>query len=158
MKQVKFRSMLIYLFNDKWEVLLWEHQRWIWKWKRNWVWGKLNEWDDFISAAVRELNEETGIVLTKQDLKFMWKIIFTFDDENEWNWENYVYVWKSNQEQLIYDENEFIPKWVDIKDIPYDKMWEDDQYWLPRVLNWEEIEYVFNFGLDKKIRDFQKIK
>jgi hypothetical protein len=26
------------------------------------------------------------------------------------------------------------PEWFNIKNIPYDKMWEDDKIWLPEIL------------------------
>jgi hypothetical protein len=26
------------------------------------------------------------------------------------------------------------PEWFSIDEIPFDKMWEDDKYWMPRIL------------------------
>jgi hypothetical protein len=40
------------------------------------------------------------------------------------------------------------PKWFDINNIPYDQMWEDDQYWLPKVLKGENIKAIFKFDKD----------
>jgi len=37
------------------------------------------------------------------------------------------------------------PFWVKISDIPYDKMWEDDQYWLPQMLAGEYFHARFDF-------------
>lgn len=36
-------------------------------------------------------------------------------------------------------------KWFDINNIPYDKMFPDDKYWLPLILNGEKIKAYFDF-------------
>ncbi|MDP3380523.1 MAG: hypothetical protein Q8S84_03130 [bacterium] len=49
----------------------------------------------------------------------------------------------------IIETDEIKPMWFDIDNIPYDKMWADDIYWLPRVLAGEKnIEYNFYFDKD----------
>ena len=35
------------------------------------------------------------------------------------------------------ESEEMKPYWYKVEDIPYDRMWEDDKYWLPKVLNGE---------------------
>jgi len=49
------------------------------------------------------------------------------------------------------ETEEMKPQWFDISDIPYEKMWEDDVIWLPRVLQEKKVEYRFEFNLDGKI-------
>jgi 8-oxo-dGTP diphosphatase len=50
------------------------------------------------------------------------------------------------------------PEWFKIDKIPYDKMWEDDSIWLPRILNCETVEYSFRFNEDGKILSYNAIK
>lgn len=38
---------------------------------------------------------------------------------------------------------EMSPKWFDIADVPYDDMWPDDPYWLPKVLAGEKVKAEF---------------
>jgi 8-oxo-dGTP diphosphatase len=43
------------------------------------------------------------------------------------------------------------PQWFPIKDVPYNKMWDDDQYWLPRVLAGEHLQAEFIFDERAKV-------
>ena len=45
------------------------------------------------------------------------------------------------------------PQWFAISDIPYDKMWQDDQMWLPLVLQNKKIRAAFNFDEHDDIVD-----
>jgi hypothetical protein len=49
------------------------------------------------------------------------------------------------------------PEWFDIDKIPFDAMWEDDPYWLPRVIEGESIEFEFYFGEDGLIEEFAEV-
>jgi len=51
------------------------------------------------------------------------------------------------------------PYFFDLDKIPYDKMWEDDILWMPRILAWEDdIEYKYNFNKEWKLLDYKIIK
>ena len=55
-----------------------------------------------------------------------------------------VYVFVTDQfDGEPHETTEARPIWVDVKDVPYEKMWEDDQYWLPQVLNGESVDGYF---------------
>jgi hypothetical protein len=45
------------------------------------------------------------------------------------------------------ESEEMSPKWFDKNDLPFDKMWPDDPYWLPQIL--KNIKLIANFKLDK---------
>ena len=49
------------------------------------------------------------------------------------------------------ESDEMSPKWFDINDIPYDKMFTDDRYWLPLVLEGRKINAFFKFDQDWNI-------
>lgn len=37
------------------------------------------------------------------------------------------------------------PQWFDSKDIPYDKMWLDDKYWMPLLLEGKLFKGYYHF-------------
>lgn len=50
----------------------------------------------------------------------------------------------------ITESEEMKPQWYDIQDIPYDKMWPDDELWYPIFLNGKSFKANFLFeGHDK---------
>ena len=40
------------------------------------------------------------------------------------------------------------PKWFSIKEIPFNEMWPDDKFWLPKVLAGKKVkaEFIFKKG------------
>ena len=123
----------------------------------NWAWWKVEVWETFIQAARRELEEETAIKLKEEDLKRKWIFHFYFMNKPEWDMnvtlfitENYIWSYEETEEMK--------PEWFNIEEIPYDKMWDDDKIWLPRIIDWaEEIEYNFSFDSDWKIAEYKQI-
>jgi hypothetical protein len=43
-----------------------------------------------------------------------------------------------------------LPKWFDIDQIPYDKMWADDRHWFPLFLNHKYFKGNFLFKNDEE--------
>lgn len=43
-------------------------------------------------------------------------------------------------------EDEMKPLWHKVENIPFDKMWPDDIFWLPQVLKGDLIRSEFTFG------------
>ena len=46
---------------------------------------------------------------------------------------------------ILAETEEMAPRWFAIQDIPYQNMWESDQYWLPHVLAGKFINAEFKF-------------
>ena len=140
-----------------WRIFLWEKKRGFAKWVLNWVWGKL-EWNETIEECmIRETKEEIGVDILKQEK--IWILHFFFDDKPEWNQSVHVFEISEYSWEIIESE-EIRPLWFDLEKIPYDKMWDDDIYWLPRVLAWEkDIEYKFWFDDENwKVLKWEKLK
>ncbi len=47
------------------------------------------------------------------------------------------------------------PQWFKFKDIPYEKMWPDDEIWLPKVLNGKLLTGSFIFDENENISEYQ---
>ena len=43
------------------------------------------------------------------------------------------------------------PAWYKLSDIPYENMWSDDKYWLPKVLEGYFVEATFTFDDDDNV-------
>lgn len=50
--------------------------------------------------------------------------------------------------------NEMIPQWFNINKIPYDQMWEDDKYWLPKFLAEQKFKGNCLFDANHKIATY----
>lgn len=150
-------ATLVFLFNEKNQILLGMKKRGFWHWKRNWIWWKIEKQETCSQAAIRELYEETKISIEENQIQQIWLLYFYFDANSDWNFKVYVYSW-------IYDwdfeeTDEIKPCWRNISDIPFEQMREDDKYWLPRMLDWEtNICEKFNFDENNKIYNRQIIK
>ena len=46
------------------------------------------------------------------------------------------------------ETDEAVPVWTPVDDIPYDRMWEDDRYWLPHLLEDRPFEAFARFDGD----------
>jgi 8-oxo-dGTP pyrophosphatase MutT (NUDIX family) len=93
-------------------------------------------------GVIREVYEETGLTLLNPALNG-W-IDFYFGEKSEPDWITYIFL-ATEFKGEIYASDEGELKWFKIKDIPYEKMWKDDQYWLPAFLKGKKIRGTFWF-------------
>jgi len=45
-------------------------------------------------------------------------------------------------------------RWFKINEIPYDKMWDDDPYWLPNILAGEFMKIKFYFDQNSNLQKY----
>ena len=119
--------------------------------KYNGFGGRVNEGERIDAAAVRELEEETGLIAKIQDLENVGTIEYTFPEHESYKSQKvHIYLikkWLGTPRE----SQEMTCEWFKIRDIPYDKMWDDDKLWLPQVLKGEKLEADFIFGEGEKI-------
>lgn len=97
-------------------------------------------------AAVREVSEE--IHLVPEGLSQRAELSFIFTDG--YSLRCYVFL-ASGYRGEPRETDEAVPFWCNTAEIPFDRMWEDDRLWLPRVLEGEYVIGRFVFDGDKML-------
>lgn len=90
--------------------------------------GKVQLGETIEQAAIRETQEEAGITPTKMEL--VGKLNFKFQDGVSEEMEVSVFS-VTDFDGIPSETEEMRPHWFNKSEIPYDKMWADDKYWLP---------------------------
>ena len=102
--------------------------------------GKLKQDETPVEGVKREVFEETG--LTILDPEHLGSIDFYFGEKPKPDWTTYVFrVTKYTGEPR--DSDEGILRWFRVGKIPYKKMWADDEYWLPPLLEGKRVKGTF---------------
>lgn len=133
---------LLFLKKDD-QVLLAMKKRGFGAQRYNGVGGKVEAHERIEEALVRECQEEIGVT----PLHY-WKVAEHdfLQTESDQPWRMYVHVylcdrWKGEPVET----EEMAPEWFAAAAIPYDKMWQDDEHWLPQVLTGSKIWGQFSF-------------
>lgn len=114
--------------------------------------GKINRGERPLAAAKREMEEETGVVVEK--LKKCGVLIFLSVIRDPIVMHVYRVMDFTGTPQ---ESEEMRPQWFNFNDIPYTRMWPDDEHWLPHVLVGKRVRAQFWFDakdviIKKKIR------
>jgi len=127
--------------------------------KYNGIGGKIEKDETPEDAMIRETQEEILVTPTNYEQVG----IIEFDEYYKAKKENVVfylymvYDWKGEPQET----EEMNPSWFNINEIPYDKMFPDDKYWLPLVLEGKKIKAYFEFDenwnlLSKNIKNIKE--
>ncbi len=141
-------ATLVFLVHDH-KILLGLKKRGLGEGKYNGFGGKVEPNETIADAAARELYEECSIRVAARDLQAVARIEFYFAAKPEWNQIVHAFVAKQWRGEPIETE-EMSPRWFKTNSIPYDRMWADDQHWLPLVLQGKRVEAVFTFQADNE--------
>lgn len=138
----KIETCLLILKKDN-KLLMSEKKRGFGQGKINGVGGKLKENETPEEAMIRETKEEIDIDL---------EIIEKFGEIN------FIEYYKGNKENVLMhiffgkeykgvpkESDEVRPIWINENEIPYEKMFSDDKYWLPIVLEGNKFKAEFEF-------------
>lgn len=136
------RRTLLFLRKDD-DILLAMKKRGFGAGKWNGVGGKIEQGESVEEALVRECIEEIGV--TPKSWQKVGELDFVQDSTTD-PWHMYVHVYTSRQwEGIPHETEEMKPEWYSIANIPYGAMWDDDQYWLPLVLEGKYVTGSFVF-------------
>lgn len=136
-------ATLLFAFDDKGRVLLIHKKRGLGKGKINGPGGRLEPGETPVQAAVRETSEEVGLEIL--DPQFCGTLHFHFVDG--YNLTGYIYKAYSWRGDPI-ETDEALPEWFSVDAIPYERMWADDLYWFPLLLDGIIFEGKFVFDGD----------
>lgn len=123
-------------------VLMIEKKRGIGKGYLTFPGGKVEE-ESPEECAIRELEEEVGV--NGYDPKFAGRILFR--QLNGGVMSMYVYLFTKFQGEPRETE-EAKPIWWRVEELPFDRMWQDDRFWLRKVLSAKVVDCVFLFTDD----------
>lgn len=111
--------------------------------------GKLEPGETPAACAVREVREESGLILAESDLNHAAHATFLFPARPEWDHAVHIFTVDRWQGQLIASA-EITPAWFAIDAIPYERMWRDSAHWLPRILAGERLQATYVFAEDNE--------
>ena len=97
------------------------------------------------AAAVREVEEESGLLVPADSLQHMASIEFRFPYRPSWDQDTEVFVTSVYQGDPE-ESDEVAPRWFAESALPLGLMWHDAQYWLPLVLAGEHVDLRATFA------------
>ncbi|XP_041061943.1 7,8-dihydro-8-oxoguanine triphosphatase [Carcharodon carcharias] len=103
--------------------------------------GKVQPGETIEEGAKRELWEESS--LTVDSLEKVGEIKFEFVGERELL-DVHIFHTDSYQGEPVESE-EMRPQWFDLDKVPFDKMWADDIFWFPLLLQKKKFKGHFKF-------------
>lgn len=143
----KMQTTLLLIVKDA-NILLAEKKRGFGVGKLNGIGGKVEPNETIEEAMIRETNEEIGVT----PVCYEKMATITFD---EWfkgektRIEMSVFIANDYKGEIIETE-EMKPSWFSLNNIPYDRMFADDSYWLPEILKGNKL--IADFCLDEEFQ------
>lgn len=109
--------------------------------------GKFEAGESAPEAAIREIEEESGLVVALDDLDRRGELHYLFPHRPAWSQRSTVFVvtrWQGDPSP----SDELDPEWFDLDRVPYGEMWDDARRWLPGVLIGGHVSHEFTFAAD----------
>jgi 8-oxo-dGTP diphosphatase len=143
--QARDPATLVFVFRGD-EILLINKKRGLGAGKVNGPGGKVDPGETPEQSAVREVREELRIEVS--DLEYCGEHRFQFTD----GYSIHVWVYRTQTFEGEPEETEeAAPLWVPIDRIPFEKMWQDDRYWLPKLIRGEKFQTRWIFDGDSML-------
>jgi len=111
--------------------------------------GKLHSGETLEEAARREISEEGNITPTTIESRGI--LTFRWENKPEALIVHLFRFWYSGEPS---ESEEMRPEYFVFKDIPYDKMWQDDKHWLPLFLQGKSVSGDFLFDKDDALLSY----
>lgn len=116
--------------------------------------GKVEAGETILEAAAREVFEECNLI--PKNLEEVALINFSWQNKKQ---DLEVHIFKCTEFSGEAEESEEMkPVWFSLDKIPYAKMWDDDNYWLPLFLANKKFIAEFIFADNDKVVKHQIIE
>lgn len=139
----KERGTLCFVLREG-QILLIEKKRGLGAGKVNGPGGRIEAGETPEQAAIRETQEEIGIT----PVGICWAGELHFEFRDGYSLHCTVYRAGEFHGELI-ETAEAKPFWHPVAEMPYGRMWADDQYWMPQLLAGEKFRGWFEFDGDR---------
>ena len=159
----KLLSLIFLLDAPSSRVLLGMKKRGFGMGKYNGFGGKLEPGETMPECASRELHEESGCLVPVEKLQARGRMHFhMLNDSGMLDKKSgkiiphlYVYLFSAELKDVaegdVTESDEMRPEWFDYASVPLEKMWQDDQYWLPTLLSGSDVVGAFEFSSQEVI-------
>ncbi|GGH97390.1 8-oxo-dGTP diphosphatase [Arthrobacter liuii] len=131
------------------EVLLGLKQTGFGKGKIVGIGGHVERGETDAQAVIREVLEETGVVLRHEDLADAGTVRFVFPARPEWNMATRIFTARTWHGEPV-PSDEILPEWFSVEALPVDRMWQDADHWLPVVLEGGRVNVVVTMHTDNE--------
>lgn len=128
------------------EVLLIHKKRGLGAGKINGPGGRLEPGETARDAAIREVQEELGVL--PRDPQLRGELHFQFADGYALHCS--VFLSEGCDGEPV-ETDEAVPLWCRIGDLPLDRMWADDRHWLPGLLDGRSFRGFFEFDGERML-------
>jgi len=139
-------STLVFALRDG-QVLLGYKKRGLGAGKITGIGGKIEAGESIRAAAVRELAEEAGLTAHPEALLPVADLDFRFPNKASWEMVVRAFItteWTGEPTEC----DEIAPLWSPLEALPFARMWDDGQYWLPGALRGAPARWLFVYGRD----------
>jgi 8-oxo-dGTP diphosphatase len=114
--------------------------------------GKVEKAESIKKSAMREVQEEIGVIINTEDLEAIATLDFYFPTKTDQSWDQQVHgflvtKWKGKP----IETEEIKPVWFDKNQLPLTEMWDDARYWIPSVISNIRIRGEFLFDKNLKV-------
>lgn len=109
--------------------------------------GHIEDGEKPAEAAVREVAEESSLVVSPDSLSHVASLTFVFPARPSWDQTAEVFLTTQFTGEPA-ESDEVIPRWFDAAALPFEGMWDDARYWLPVVLGGDRVTATITFAAD----------
>jgi len=148
------KATICYLIDIRDRVLLQYKSRGFGRGKWNGPGGKIENGESPIECVRREVFEETGIEIL--NARLLGELEFIFPHNNADNFYSYVFV-SYDYRGKPKDKGEGELKWFRKEEMPLAEMWDDDQHWLPEILEGNFVRKRFYFNKNSQVSSYFNI-